>query len=130
MCAAAASMTGFARTEGVSAGLAWVWELRSVNGRTLEFRFRLPSGWDSLESAWRDLASKSVKRGNITASLTVKRQTEARLELDPRALEQVRAIVNALHRRIPGSPPPAAEALLSLPGVLRQAQLDQQAETT
>jgi uncharacterized protein (TIGR00255 family) len=128
MSAAIASMTGFARTEGVSAGLAWVWELRSVNGRTLELRFRVPNGWDSLEPGWRDLASKAVKRGNINISLTIKRQSETRLELDPIVLEQVLTIVTDLHRRIPGSPPPAAEALLSLPGVLRQAQADQQAE--
>ena len=42
------------------------------------------------------------------------------------ALEQVLKIVTDLHRRIPGSPVPSAEALLSLPGVLRQAQADQQ----
>jgi uncharacterized protein (TIGR00255 family) len=127
---AIASMTGFARTEGVSAGVAWVWEIRSVNGRTLELRFRLPNGWDSMEPGWRDLATKALKRGNVNLSLTVKRQTESRLELDPVALEQVLSIVTDLHRRLPGSPPPAAEALLSFPGVLRQAQIDQQAEMT
>jgi uncharacterized protein (TIGR00255 family) len=121
-------MTGFARTEGISAGLVWIWELRSVNGRTLDLRFRLPNGWDSQEPGWRDLAGKALKRGNVTINLTIKRQSEVRLELDPAALEQVLSIVTDLHRRIPGSPPPAAEALLSLPGVLRQAQADQQAE--
>ena len=53
---------------------------------------------------------------------------ETRLELDPAALEQVLKIATDLHHRIPGSPPPSAEALLSLPGVLRQAQADQQEE--
>ena len=123
---AIASMTGFSRTEGALDGLAWAWELRSVNGRSLELRFRLPNGWDSLEAGWRDLAGKVLKRGNVTANLTIKRQSETRLELDPVALEQVLKIVTDLHRRIPGSPVPSAEALLSLPGVLRQAQADQQ----
>jgi uncharacterized protein (TIGR00255 family) len=132
-----ASMTGFARAEGAvtpsggasaSDGIAWAWELRSVNGRTLELRFRLPNGWDSLEAGWRDLAGKVLKRGNVTANLTIKRHAETRLELDPVALEQVLKIATDLHRRIPGSPPPSAEALLSLPGVLRQAQADQQEE--
>jgi uncharacterized protein (TIGR00255 family) len=123
-----ASMTGFARTEGTVDGVAWTWELRSVNGRTLELRFRLPNGWDSLEAGWRDLASKALKRGNVTANLTIKRQSETRLELDPAALEQVLKIATDLHRRIPGSPPPSADALLALPGVLRQAQADQQEE--
>jgi uncharacterized protein (TIGR00255 family) len=125
---AIASMTGFARTEGMTNGIAWAWELRSVNGRTLELRFRLPNGWDSQEAAWRDLVAKSLKRGNVTANLTLKRQTETRLELDPHALEQVLKIATDLHHRIPGSSPPSPEALLSLPGVLRQAQADQQEE--
>lgn len=123
-----ASMTGFARAEGSTEGIAWAWELRSVNGRTLELRFRLPNGWDGMEAGWRDLAGKVLKRGNVTANLTIKRQSETRLELDPLALEQVLKIATDLHRRIPGSPPPSAEALLSLPGVLRQAQADQQEE--
>jgi uncharacterized protein (TIGR00255 family) len=123
-----ASMTGFARAEGAIDDIAWAWELRSVNGRTLELRFRLPNGWDSLEAGWRDLAGKALKRGNVSANLTIKRRSETQLELDPAALEQVLRIATDLHRRIPGSPPPSAEALLSLPGVLRQAQADQQEE--
>ena len=125
---AIASMTGFARAEGAIEGIAWAWELRSVNGRTLELRFRLPNGWDSLEAGWRELAGKALKRGNVTANLTIKRQSETRLELDPAALEQVLKIATDLHHRIPGSQPPSPEALLSLPGVLRQAQADQQEE--
>lgn len=128
MTASIASMTGFARADGHVDGIAWVWELRSVNGRTLELRFRLPHGWDSQEAAWRVMANKVLKRGNVTANLTIKRLSETRLELDPVALEQVLKIAIDLHRRIPGSPPPSAEALLSLPGVLRQAQTDQQEE--
>jgi uncharacterized protein (TIGR00255 family) len=123
-----ASMTGFSRTEGSIENIAWAWELRSVNGRTLELRFRLPNGWDAMEAGFRDLAGKALKRGNVAANLTIKRQSETRLELDPTALEQVLKIATDLHRRIPGSPPPSAEALLSLPGVLRQAQADQQEE--
>jgi uncharacterized protein (TIGR00255 family) len=117
-----ASMTGFARTEGTTDSVAWAWELRSVNGRTLELRFRLPNGWDRSEAAWRELASRSLKRGNVTANLTLKRPSETRLELDPLALEQVLRIATDLHRRLPGSAPPSAEALLSLPGILRQAE--------
>jgi uncharacterized protein (TIGR00255 family) len=119
-----ASMTGFARAEGTAGGLAWAWELRSVNGRGLDLRFRLPPGWDALEPALREAAGKRLKRGNVTAGLTVKRESEARLALDPAALEQALAIALDLHRRIPGSPVPRAEALLSLPGVLSAAAVD------
>src|SRR5580693_1586519 len=107
---AIASMTGFARSEGSVDTIAWAWEMRSVNGRALELRFRLPNGWDSMEAGWRDLAGKALKRGNVTANLTIKRQSETRLELDPAALEQVLKIATDLHYRIPGSKPPSPEA--------------------
>jgi uncharacterized protein (TIGR00255 family) len=119
-----ASMTGFARTEGTIAGLTWAWELRSVNGRGLELRFRLPTGWDALEAGFRETAGKLLKRGNVTANLTLKRDSESRLALDPAALDQALALALDLHARIPGSPVPRAEALLALPGVMRQAAYD------
>ena len=119
-----ASMTGFARAEGTAAGLAWAWELRSVNGRGLDLRFRLPPGWDALEPTLRDAAGKTLKRGNVTANLTLKRENEPRLVADPVALEQALAMALDLHARIPGSPAPRAETLLGLPGVLRPAQGD------
>jgi uncharacterized protein (TIGR00255 family) len=128
MSTALASMTGFARAEGSAAGLTWAWELRSVNGRGLDLRLRLPPGWDSLEPALREAAGKALKRGNVTANLTVKRENEPRLVADPVALEQALALALDLHARIPGSPVPRAEAVLSLPGVLRPAQTDEAAD--
>ncbi len=121
---ALASMTGFARSAGSVEGFAWAWELRSVNGRGLDFRLRLPPGFDALESALRDDAGKQLKRGNVSATLTVKREERDRLAPDPAALEQVLALAAALSKRIPGAPPPRAEALLALPGVLRAAAPD------
>ena len=53
-----ASMTGFARAEGSTASSAWVWELRSVNGRGLDLRFRLPPGLEAMEPALRQAAMK------------------------------------------------------------------------
>ena len=116
-----ASMTGFARSAGSIEGLDWAWELRSVNGRGLDLRLRVPGGFDALEPALREEAGKSLKRGNVSANLTVKREEVARLAPDPAALEQVLAMATALAARIPGAPPPRAEALLALPGVLRAA---------
>ncbi len=114
-----ASMTGFARSEGVSDGTSWAWELRSVNGRGLELRFRLPGGLDSLEPKLRELGGSRLKRGNVTANLTLKREEQSRLAVDQAALDQALAAALALAARIPGCAPPRAEALLALPGVLR-----------
>lgn len=116
-----ASMTGFARTEGVADGVAWAWELRSVNGRGLDLRVRLPPGFDALESGLRESAGRVLKRGNVGLTLQVKRDDRARLAPDPAALEGVLRLALDLAARIPGAPPPRAEALLALPGVLRPA---------
>ena len=96
-------MTGFARSEGSAAGLAWVWELRSVNGRGLDLRFRLPPGWDALEPGLREAAGKVLKRGNVNAALTLKREVEARLALDMAALEQALALALELHGAFPAA---------------------------
>jgi uncharacterized protein (TIGR00255 family) len=122
-----ASMTGFARSEGVSGGIAWAWELRSVNGRGLDLRFRLPAGFDALEPALREAAGKALRRGNVTANLNVQREERPRLAADPAALQQVLDLALALQARIPGAPPPRAEALLALPGVLRPASAEAEA---
>ena len=37
---ALSSMTGFAQQTGADDGVTWQWELRSVNGKSLEVRFR------------------------------------------------------------------------------------------
>ena len=46
---ALSSMTGFARSHGVCGSYAWAWEIKSVNGKGLDLRLRLPSGWDAIE---------------------------------------------------------------------------------
>lgn len=116
-----ASMTGFARHSGrLPDGSSFVWELRSVNGRGLELRFRMPNGLDALETALRDMTAKTLKRGNVHANLAVRREEKgARLVPDEAVLTQLLDLARDVAARIPGAPPPRAEALLALPGVLR-----------
>jgi len=118
---ALSSMTGFARHAGtLPDGTGFVWELRSVNGRGLDVRLRLPNGLDRLEAPLREAATARFRRGNISATLTLKREDRApRLTPDAAALEQAIALAVAVAARIPGCPPPRAEAVLGLPGVLR-----------
>jgi uncharacterized protein (TIGR00255 family) len=115
-----ASMTGFARESGtLPDGTSFVWELRSVNGRGLDLRLRVPNGLDAIEAALREAAGKRLKRGNVSATLTLKREERApRLTPDPAALEQAIALATSVAQRL-GAPPPRAEAILALPGVLR-----------
>src|SRR4051794_5285460 len=67
------SMTGFARSEGEADGISWIWEARSVNGRSLELRLRLPPGFEPLEPPLRAALAQRCRRGNIAATLSVTR---------------------------------------------------------
>jgi uncharacterized protein (TIGR00255 family) len=116
-----ASMTGFGGASGDADGIAWSWEMRSVNGKGFEPRFRLPSGWEGLEPELRLLLSKRLRRGNINAVLSVRAEDQAVAGPDLEALERVLRLATELANRIPGAPPPRAELLLALPGVLRMS---------
>jgi uncharacterized protein (TIGR00255 family) len=70
-------MTGFARAEGEHEAQRWIWELRSVNGRGLDLKLRLPPGFDALEQPARTLAGQRFKRGSVQASLTLAREAGA-----------------------------------------------------
>jgi uncharacterized protein (TIGR00255 family) len=63
------SMTGYASRRGEGAGWSWVWDLRSVNGKGLDLRLRLPDWVEGLEPAARAQVAARVSRGNLTLSL-------------------------------------------------------------
>lgn len=119
---ALASMTGFARAQGTEAGAVWAWELRSVNGRGLDLRFRLPPGLDALEGALREAVGKRLARGNVSASLSLRQEKRAQITLDETALAAALASLARLRKHLPEAPPPRPEAVLALPGVMRAAE--------
>ncbi len=114
-----ASMTGFGGASGEAGGVVWAWELRSVNSRGLELRFRLPPGWDGLEPELRAALTKRIRRGSVNAALTLRAEDQGLAGGDAEVLERVLRLAQDLAARIPGAPPPRAELLLALPGVLR-----------
>jgi uncharacterized protein (TIGR00255 family) len=67
------SMTGFATRRGSSGEWTWVWDLRSVNGRGLDLRLRMPDWVEGLEQAARTAVQEAVSRGNVTLSLRLTR---------------------------------------------------------
>jgi uncharacterized protein (TIGR00255 family) len=71
------SMTGFTRVAGQHDDVSWVWEIRSVNGKGLDVRVRLPNGYEALEAVVRDIAGKVLNRGSVSISLAVSRTTAA-----------------------------------------------------
>ena len=116
------SMTGFAQSSGKKAGLHWQWEIKSVNGKALDIRCRLPSGFEALEAIARTTLSQHIKRGNLQVTLTTSGATTFEsVVVNEAVLEQVVSIAEKLRDRI-GAMPLSAEALLGLRGVLEVVQ--------
>jgi uncharacterized protein (TIGR00255 family) len=112
------SMTGFARVEGTSGRTRWAWDLRSVNGKGLDLRLRLPPGLEALEADVRRLAGEAFSRGNMQIGLTTS-VSEAQVEAVVN--EGALAAVLALRDRLAGTIDPAPlklETLLSVRGLV------------
>ena len=111
-------MTGFSRASGAHDGLHWQWELKSVNGKGLDVRARMPTGFEGLEAPVRELAAKFLKRGNVQVSLTCDRGgAQETLEINEAALEQVLAVAEKLRKKLKAEPI-RVEALLALRGII------------
>src|SRR5690606_38445556 len=67
------SMTGVATRRGSAPGFDWTWEIRSVNGKGLDVRLRLPAWIDGLDPPVRAAVAKVAARGNITPGLRLAR---------------------------------------------------------
>lgn len=124
---AIASMTGFAREAGSTGPIQWTWELRSVNGRGLDIRIRVPSGFESLGETARQLIQRSLSRGQCQLGLSLARSaTTARARVNEAALGSV---LEALGRiRVPAGVAPASmDGLLGIRGIV---EVDEGADQT
>jgi uncharacterized protein (TIGR00255 family) len=112
------SMTGFGRSAGVHGETSWHWEVRSVNGRGLELRFRMPSGLEGLEIKSRSLAQESLARGNCTLNLALRRETgQLAIRLNEAALSQALAAAERAEA-LAHKGPATLDTLLAMRGVV------------
>ena len=93
------SMTGFAARKGQGAGHGWAWDIRSVNGKGLDLRLRVPDWIDGLEIGLRGILTAALHRGNVSLSLKVTRdgvEGGDGLRVNPPALAQVLAALKQI----------------------------------
>jgi len=115
------SMTGYARSQGQDADVSWVWELKTVNGRGLELRLRLPPGYDVLDLPAREAVQKALKRGNVNINLNVtKLQKASGIAVNEVVLEQYVQLARTWEVKA-GLAPASMDGLLALRGVLESA---------
>ncbi|MEO6610441.1 MAG: YicC/YloC family endoribonuclease [Aestuariivirga sp.] len=115
------SMTGFARSQASQGASAIVWELKSVNGKAFDVRFRLPMGLDHLEASLRETLGTKIKRGNVQASLSIASQSQqGGIKINQAVLQQYLLAAAEMQKTLGGGPP-RPEALLALKGVVEAA---------
>ncbi|MEM8570591.1 MAG: YicC/YloC family endoribonuclease [Pseudomonadota bacterium] len=116
-------MTGFASVQGGVNGVKWSWEARSVNGRGLDLRLRLPDGLERLETTLRAVFGKAFSRGSITLTLKLKRVEQSALprlslpHLDA-VLDVAEELTNAAAQRGLAISPPCVGDLMAFRGVV------------
>lgn len=117
-------MTGFARVDGHGDGYSWTFEAKSVNGRSLDLRCRLPSGFDSVEATARADVPKRLARGNVNLTLTVNRaQAVSQLRINRELLAQVLEIAREIEGA--GAAAPRLDSLLAVRGIIEPVEEDE-----
>jgi uncharacterized protein (TIGR00255 family) len=116
------SMTGFAEGRGAHGALRWRWEVRSVNGRNLDVRLRMPAGYEGLEGGARTLATSRFTRGSIQAALSVATEDNPRgFRVDAAALAAAVQIAKRVAEDT-GLPPARVDGILALKGIIVQEE--------
>jgi uncharacterized protein (TIGR00255 family) len=113
-----ASMTGFAREAGTSGRYRWAWELKTVNGRGLDVRLRVPPGYDALAEEARQSIAKALGRGTCHAALALDTAEQpAQVRVNEAALS---GLIQSLARvPLPASVRPASlDGLLGVRGIV------------
>ncbi|MBW9053068.1 YicC/YloC family endoribonuclease [Rhizobium mesosinicum] len=123
------SMTGFARREGTTGRWRWAWELRSVNGKGLDLRLRLPPGLERLETEVRRIAGEKFSRGNLQATLAL---TTGESQLEAVLNQDAFAAVLTMRDKLEGLIDPAPlrlDTLLSIRGLVDFRETQDSEET-
>ena len=118
------SMTGFARVDGAAKGYRWTWEVRSVNGKGLDIRLRMPAGFDHVEPVAREHIAARLARGNIQAGLAAQHEAGvAGVRINEAVLAEVIAAMERVGRQVAAAPP-TLDGILAIRGVVEAAESD------
>jgi len=126
---AISSMTGFARASAARGTFGWTWEVRSVNGRGLDVRCRMPAGYEVLESEVRTRVDRQLARGNVSVTLRVEGVAgELKVRVNEAVLAQLCRAAQELQARLPAAGL-SADGLLAQRGVVEIGEAEEEEST-
>ncbi|MDQ7005973.1 MAG: YicC/YloC family endoribonuclease [Acidobacteriota bacterium] len=122
------SMTGYGRARAGADAMTATVEIRSVNSRQREVRFRLPQVLLAGESRWREQVQETVARGrvDVMVALEGERAAASRLKLNLVVAGELVQAWRRLEEEFDLDGGPRAEVLLRLPGVLESATIEEE----
>ena len=118
-----ASMTGFARINGNISlnqnNISWSWEIKSVNGKSLDLKLRLPNGFDDMSMSLKTKASEILNRGSVSAFLDLTTENLSKnIKIDENLLNELAVKAISLCQKHPEITMATAGELLSQRGVV------------
>ncbi|WP_319485293.1 YicC/YloC family endoribonuclease [uncultured Cohaesibacter sp.] len=116
------SMTGFTRMGGSFGRYNWTWEIKTVNGKGLDLRLRLPAGFDDLDRPVRAIMGERLSRGSCYVNLTVQHEEPTQtMKINQQVLESVLDAMASIRGRVDATEP-SLDGILSIKGVMEQVE--------
>ena len=113
-------MTGFGRAQGQAPWGVWVWEVRSVNGKSVDMRTNFPPGCDAVDFEARKRVKERFQRGSFQLQLRIDwTRDPGASAIDTRELARLARLSRNWTKS--GVAPARFGELLSAPGVIKGA---------
>lgn len=112
------SMTGFASAATTASNRHFICEMRSVNGKNLDIRLRVPNGLEAIESEIKKCITAKISRGNLQVSISIDQGSDASfISIDQDAFATIAKQATALANEN-GVAAPTADGILAVRGVV------------
>ena len=106
----------------------WTWEAKSVNGRSLDVRIKVPYGYDRIELPAKKLAGDRLGRGSISLTLSIENNhVNSALRINRPFLDELIELHGDFANRVDADPL-KLETLLTVKGVIETAENDETSE--
>lgn len=96
------SMTGFARLDGeIKSGeivFNRLWEIKSVNGKSLEIKTKLPSTFEDLAPQLKNIAARYLNRGSVSIYLEVQSAGSQKVKINKNLLDELTKTAITLYK--------------------------------
>lgn len=113
-------MTGFGRAQGQASWGVWVWETRSVNGKSVDLRTTFPPGCEAVDFEARRRVKDRFQRGSFQLQLRIDWTRDPGANaLDMRELARLARLSRSWSKS--GVAPARFDGLVQAPGVTRGA---------